>query len=315
MPGYYQQKRAAEKEQGRKLTNQEFEENFLKIGEGGNLSDTGTSVFDPCLCEQQYIWYTNPGDHILDPFAGGSVRGIVAEQTGRKYTGIDLRAEQVEANRQQAAEICSTPPTWIVGDSLNIDEHVDGQAFDFIFTCPPYGDLEVYSDDARDLSNKDADDFDRDYTEVLLKAANHLKPDRFASIVVGNYRDRRGNLRDLCGLTIRAMEQAGMAYYNDAILVTPAGSLPIRIAKQFNGSRKIGRRHQYVLTFNKGDPVKAAKRLENIKRADLPQVKDYRRVIYFTKQDKAVLEYLDNHEDADRVIAQAVKEYIARSEQ
>ena len=42
---------------------------------------------------------------VLDPFAGGSVRGIVASQLGRGYLGIELAAEQVEANRAAAADL------------------------------------------------------------------------------------------------------------------------------------------------------------------------------------------------------------------
>ena len=60
-----------------------------------------TSIFDPVLCELVYSWFTPLGGSVLDPFAGGSVRGLVAAYLGRRYTGIDLRAEQVEANREQ----------------------------------------------------------------------------------------------------------------------------------------------------------------------------------------------------------------------
>lgn len=35
------------------------------------------------------------GGTILDPFAGGSVRGIVANFLGFNYTGLELRPEQV----------------------------------------------------------------------------------------------------------------------------------------------------------------------------------------------------------------------------
>ena len=48
---------------------------------GGPESDepySGTSVFDPVLCEVAYRWFSPPGGHVLDPFAGGSVRGILA---------------------------------------------------------------------------------------------------------------------------------------------------------------------------------------------------------------------------------------------
>jgi DNA methylase len=57
-----------------------------------------TSVFDPVLSQVVYEKLTQPGDLILDPFAGGSVRGIVAAVLGRNYTGIDVRPDQITAN-------------------------------------------------------------------------------------------------------------------------------------------------------------------------------------------------------------------------
>ena len=59
----------------------------------------GTSVFDPVLCEVMYKWFCTPGGKILDPFAGGSVRGIVASYLGYDYHGNDLRPEQIAANK------------------------------------------------------------------------------------------------------------------------------------------------------------------------------------------------------------------------
>jgi len=37
------------------------------------------------------------------------------------------------------------------------------------------------------------------------------------------------------------------------ILVNVLGSLPIRVSRQFNNTRKIGKCHQNVLVFYKGD--------------------------------------------------------------
>lgn len=267
-PDYMRKKKEAEKKTGRKLDNKEFEDRYLDIGGGSRLSDTGTSIFDPVLCETQYLWFTSAGDHIIDPFAGGSVRGIVAVQLGRHYTGVDLRPEQIEANIENA-EICTgEKPVWICGDSRHIKELAPGE-YDFLFTCPPYGSLEVYSDDPADISNMDDSEFDKAYTSILRDAVSMLKDDRFACIVAGNYRDKKGYLRDLCGLTVRAMENAGARYYNDFILVTPAGSLPIRAGKAFQASRKMGRTHQYCLCFVKGDPKKAAERLGEVEIPDM----------------------------------------------
>jgi DNA modification methylase len=49
-----------------------------------------------------YEWFSPKGGLVLDPFAGGSVRGIVAEEMDRKYVGIDLSETQIKANKEQS---------------------------------------------------------------------------------------------------------------------------------------------------------------------------------------------------------------------
>lgn len=234
-------------------------------GLSGGCSDgdpgvsTGTSIFDPVLTELAYRWFCPPGGTILDPFAGGSVRGIVASKLGRKYLGHELRAEQVAANRDQAAAICSEPaPVWHIGDSREIDRSFAGVEADFLFSCPPYADLEVYSDDPQDLSTMPYGEFLAAYREIIAKSAALLRPDRFACFVVGDVRDKRGNYYNFVGDTVEAFRAAGLGYYNEAILVTAVGSLPIRVGKQFTTSRKLGKTHQNVLVFVKGDGKRAA---------------------------------------------------------
>lgn len=215
---------------------------------------------------------------MLDPFAGGSVRGIVAHKLGRDYTGVELRPEQVEANKAQGKEICGDDmPQWICGDSKNIDVLAGGE-YDFLLTCPPYGDLEKYSDDPDDLSNMSKEDFTEAYKTIFKKAIGMLKEDTFAAVVVGNYRDKQGYLEDLAGLTVRAVEEAGARYYNDLIYMTPNGTMPVRAGGYFKGSRKIARGHQYVLIFAKGDPKRAAERLGDVDIPDLEGEDEGRRV-------------------------------------
>jgi hypothetical protein len=227
-------------------------------GAEAQAAGTGTSIFDPVLCELAYRWFAPPGGLILDPFAGGSVRGIVAGRLGRHYLGCDLRPEQVAANRLQAAKICADAimPEWIVGDSAETIPALDVDA-DFIFSCPPYGDLEVYSDNPDDLSTMGHDGFVRAYRQIIAAAVARLKPDRFACFIVGDFRDSRGMYRDFVSETIRAFRDAGAELYNEAILVTAAGSLPIRAGKQFAATRKLGKTHQNILVFVKGDPRRA----------------------------------------------------------
>jgi hypothetical protein len=413
---------------------------------------SGTSIFDPVLCELAYRWFCPPTGAILDPFAGGSVRGLVAARLGRAYTGIDLRPEQVAANAAQwqrigqepepsvrevtisaamarlpfhgcepdyIATVChasccrsstkkggtfitvhpsevdrlarhgvviaegllqpqpgsrtcpfqtpthlcglhetpdkpfgciaspftltgndtliirnrykllkcykdgnpplpayiafrasldylfgaeeaariaahldagggdmpavlpavawrmlhdndaikkaetpgtgaGTAPQWLVGDSREMDALLPATpAYDLVFTCPPYADLERYSDDPRDLSTLPYTDFLAAYRSILAASVARLRDDRFAVLVVGDVRDSEGYYRNFISDTISAMQDAGARLYNEAILVTALGSLPLRAGIPFTTTRKLGKTHQQVLVFVKGDPRRA----------------------------------------------------------
>jgi hypothetical protein len=241
--------------------------------DGSARAVSGTSIFDPVLCELVYRWFSPPGGTVIDPFAGGSVRGIVASKLGRQYVGCELRAEQVKANRDQAAAICQDPqPVWNVGDSRNIKKLCKGVEADLLFSCPPYADLEVYSDDPADLSTLSYDKFREAYSAIIGAACSLLKPDRFACFVVGDVRDRKGFYYGFPWHTVQAFEDAGLRLYNEAVLVTAVGSLPIRAGKQFEATRKLGKTHQNVLIFCKGDPVKATKAIGTVEFGDVPDV-------------------------------------------
>jgi hypothetical protein len=219
------------------------------------------SIFDPVLCEVAYRWFSPAGGLVLDPFAGGSVRGVVASKLGRRYVGIELREAQVQANRKQGSEICgddAMPPAWKHGDSRKLNEIAADIRADFLFSCPPYADLEKYSDDPRDLSTMDYADFREAYFEIIGKACAQLNNDRFACFVVGEVRDKRGHYVNFVGDTVEAFRAAGLKFYNEAILVTAVGTLPIRVGRTFSAGRKLGKTHQNILVFVKGDAKRAA---------------------------------------------------------
>lgn len=222
-----------------------------------------TSIFDPTLCECAYRWFCPNGGQVVDPFAGGSVRGIVAGMLGRNYWGCDLREEQIEANNAQADVIePDVRPVWVCGDSMvKLDSAPDA---DFVFSCPPYGDLERYSDDTSDLSTMEWHTFKAAYSRIILRSVKKLKQDRFACFVVGDFRDKRGFYRDFVSTTISAFRDCGAELYNEAILVTSVGSASMRVTKQFQSGRKFAKTHQNVLVFCKGDWRKASEACGNI---------------------------------------------------
>jgi hypothetical protein len=254
-PSFYAKKRAMEAELGHGLSTEAFLADHYQPSEAPTAS--GTSIFDPVLCEIAYRWFCPPGGRVLDPFAGGSVRGVVASRLGLAYVGVELRGEQVAANEGQAALGAGPAPRWITGDSREIARLARGVEADLIFSCPPYWNLEVYSDDPADLSTLGKEAFFEAYARIIRDTVALLREDRFAVWVIGDVRDAGGFFVNLPGRTVEAFEAAGARFYNDAILVTAVGSLPIRVGRQFTASRKLGRTHQNVLVFCKGDPKRA----------------------------------------------------------
>lgn len=226
----------------------------------GSVVGIGVSIFDPVLCESVYRWFCPDGGTVLDPFAGGSVRGVVASRLGLQYVGHELRGEQVEANRDQALELCADdpmPPVWIEGDSRMIDRTCADLDVDLVFSCPPYADLEVYSDDPRDLSGLGYAEFVAAYREIIAKACDRLKPGRFACFVVGDVRGKDGDYYGFVPDTIRAFEDAGLRLYSSAVLVTMVANTSLTVSRNFPPGRRLGKTHQNVLVFVKGDPVAA----------------------------------------------------------
>lgn len=219
---------------------------------------SGTSIFDPVLCELAYRWFNVNNGFILDPFAGGSVRGIVAAKLGMTYAGNDLRVEQIDANIKNGRDVLGTEstifPMWTCGDSVDIDKLIPHYHADMVFSCPPYADLEIYSNNPKDLSNMDYVNFLTAYRTIIRKSCDMLKDNRFAVFVVGEVRDKHGICRNFVSETISAFTDSGLHLYNEMIIVNMIGSLAMRVAKQFNNSRKIGKQHQNVLVFYKGDP-------------------------------------------------------------
>ena len=123
--------------------------------------------------------------------------------------------------------------------------------YDMIFSCPPYANLEVYSDLPDDLSNMNYADFQIKYKSIIKKACDRLKIGGYAIFVVGEVRDKKGFYLDFVGDTRQYFKDAGLGYYNEMILKNNIGSAAIRVPRIFEASRKIVKVHQNVLVFKK----------------------------------------------------------------
>ena len=212
----------------------------------------GASILDPALSELILSWFTpHKGSKVFDNFAGDTVFGYVAGSLGHDFTGIELRKEQADFNNERTRELTAR---YITDDGRNVDKHIGEGTQDLYFSCPPYYDLEVYSDDPNDASNQDTyEDFYKILDDAFAKAIKCLAPNRFAVVVVGNIRDKKtGGYYNFVGDVIRTFTENGMYLYNDMILIDPVGSAGIR-ARPSMEHRKVVKVHQNVLVFYKGD--------------------------------------------------------------
>ena len=217
----------------------------------------GVSLFDPVLAEVLCKWFTpSEGSKIFDPFAGDTQKGLVFASCGHTFRGIELRQEQVDVN-ERVIEGRGLDIAYICDDGRNVAKHVGADSQDLLFSCPPYYDVEVYSDLPDDASNQGTyEDFLQILRDAFHSAIGCLKNDRFAVVVVGDVRDKRtGCYYDFVGDVKRIFKDAGMPLYNEAIVIESGASTILR-ASSYMKSRKIVKCHQNVLVFYKGDPRK-----------------------------------------------------------
>lgn len=246
----------------------------LKIGDNGEsregtlgvglLEDINSvSILDAAMAEILVKWFGKVGGVAFDPFAGDTVFGFVSASLGMHFVGIELRQEQATIN-QERCDKHGLSARYICDTSEKMDEYVANDSVDFVFSCPPYADLEVYSDDPRDLSNMSHDNFFLIYRKILQNTYAKLKNNRFAVIVMGDVRGKDGGYIGTVNQTITIMLEAGFKLYNELILINSHGTLPIRAGAAMRKSRKVGKTHQNILVFLKGDGKAAAEDLGEI---------------------------------------------------
>jgi len=211
----------------------------------------GASIFDPVLAEIINLWFGFDGCKTFDPFAGGTF-GFVSSYLGNKFTGIELRQEQTDVNNLCISDYNQSK--YICDDGMNIDKHLEPNSQDLLFSCPPYFNLEVYSDKENDASNVDTyEDFLEIMETAFTKSINILKDNRFAVVVVGNIRDKKGHYIRLCDDIKDIFEKNGMPMYNEMIVIEALGSQSLRADRTMN-NRKVAKAHQNALVFYKGNP-------------------------------------------------------------
>ena len=247
--GYWQER----KKYWKQLINDNGESRENALSEAKLMSgiNNGVSILDPLIAEISVKWFGIEKGNTFDCFAGDSVFGYVSSYLGNNFTGIELRKEQADLNNKR---VKGFKAEYICDDGRNVLKHIKENSQDLLFSCPPYFDLEVYSDLDNDASNQKSY---KDFIDILDKAFTHsikcLKNNRFAIITLGDIRDKQGFYLPFIDDVKNIFRRNNMPLYNELILVESLGTLPQRVGR-YMMHRKIGKCHQNVLVFYKGNP-------------------------------------------------------------
>lgn len=209
---------------------------------------TGThSVFPAPLMEMIIVRYGGPiGGTILDAFAGGPPRGLVASIMGHKYVGFEVRQEQIDENEALLKKLKLKGATYVKSDGRFL---ATDDLFDCAITCPPYFDLEVYSDQQDDISTLGG--YSEFNASMWLSAQAHrrvMKPGSFVCIIVGLFRDKKGELIDFPSDTVENFREAGFLYWQHIILSKNFASAAVRASNAWKGTKLVPR-HENLLIF------------------------------------------------------------------
>ncbi len=211
---------------------------------------TGThSVFPAPLAEWIYLRYAPAGGRVIDAFAGGAPRALVASIMGYQYVGFDIRKKQIDENTKLLGDLGVDKVTYIVGDGRFLNGATG--LFDMALTCPPYWNLEVYSDLPEDLSN--AVSYDEFNAGMMFTAQAHrkvMKPGSFVCIVVGPFRDKKtGELIDFPAHTVVNFQEAGFYYHQQIVLLKNFASAAKRGPRAWERGKKLVPNHEFCLVF------------------------------------------------------------------
>ena len=260
----YQRTREHRKELG--LSFKEYIEKYVSQEdlekEQAKIVAQGVSILDPVMAEIVCRWFGQENGKAFDCFAGDSVFGFVSAYLGNDFTGVELREKQAALNNERVEGMNAR---YICDDGQNVAQHIEPESQDLLFSCPPYFDLEKYSDLPNDASNQGSyEDFIKILENAFTGAVSCLKQNRFAAICVGDVRDKNtGFYYDFCGDIKRIFKENGMRLYNEIILVEQTASTALR-ASRYMDSRKVAKTHQHLLVFFKGDPKKIKKEFPKI---------------------------------------------------
>jgi DNA modification methylase len=156
--------------------------------------------WSPYIPRNVILKYSEPGDVVLDYFAGGGTTAVEAKLLGRKCIAKDINPACVTLTKENLhftlpktlfGEYPIFEPVVNVGDARNLSE-IEDDCVDLICAHPPYAGIINYSSKVDgDLSQLSIEEFLIEMGKVAQESYRVLKPGRKCAILIGDTRKRR----------------------------------------------------------------------------------------------------------------------------
>jgi DNA modification methylase len=189
--------------------------------------------FSESLAEYFILQYSQPGEVVLDPFAGFGTTLRVAERLNRVPYGLELDTQRVE----YARAFLQHPDHLIYGDSRRLGEYAL-PPFDLSLTSPPYMSKHDREDpfSAYTLPGAGYAAYLRDLQQIYAQIGRLMKPG--ARVVI-----EAANLKGYDGVTTLAWDIANavgqvLAFEGEKVI-------------EWEGSYGFGYDHSYALIFSR----------------------------------------------------------------
>ena len=197
--------------------------------------------------------YMRPGDTFLEVCAGWFTFSTAAAVWGYSGEGVDIWETSLTFGRKQRAVLPPEAGTFKVveGDARSLP-YSDG-SFGFVYCNPPFYQLEIYSDDERDLSrDQSLEGWLSRSGDMMEEMARVATDDALIVTVMADAR-KDGRLVPLHSLWIAEAERRGLVLHD--IVVQHLLSQQLRFWRHAHDARRTAKAHEYVITFKKAVKV------------------------------------------------------------
>ncbi len=184
---------------------------FPKRGDWATHDAKWRGNWSPYIPRNLLLRYSQPGDMVLDQFAGGGTTLVEAKLLNRNIIGVDVNDMALDRCREKIDfdhDGANGKVYLHKGDARNLD-FIPDEKIDFICTHPPYADIIKYSDDLEnDLSRCNVKEFLVEMEKVAYESYRVLKKGKFCAVLMGDTR-KKGCMIPMSFEVMKIFQQAG----------------------------------------------------------------------------------------------------------